>query len=776
MHERAFRIVSIPSLMLLLAACGQGRIQGDAGPGRDGTSNTEGGGLDVIGGGDGTGGDGAGGDGSGGDSAGTSDSGGCGLVTCASAHAGCGLLGDGCGGVIDCGGCIAPQTCGGGGVPSQCGGGTSTCVPRTCAGAGLNCGPIGDGCGGVLNCGTCTGTDTCGGGGTASVCGHPTAGSDAGVSVCVPRTCASVGVNCGPLGDGCGGLLNCGTCTAPAICGGGGVASVCGGTTGGTTCTGLCLRQVSCDSGTTTVSGTVVAPTPPAYGAPDPIYSALVYVPNGPVMPFTPGVTCDRCGTSVTGVPLVTATTGPDGRFTLSNVPTGANIPLVIQIGRWRRQVVIPNVAPCTNTALPTSLTRLPRNHTEGDIPLMAMVTGNVDTLECVLRKIGIDDSEFTTPSSTGRVQFYRANGASGGAGTPAATTLTSSATALARYDMVLFACEGMPLTKPVADQTRLINYANAGGRVFATHYSYTWLYNDVPFSSTATWRVNQTRPPDPLTGLVDTTFPRGMAFSQWLTIVGAASAPGRVQITQPRHDVDAVIPPSQRWIYSTTPSTIQHYTFNTPVGTPGPSQCGRVLFSDFHVANSGSSGGMTFPAECTTGPMTAQEKVLEFMIFDLSNCIMPDMPTGPTCTPRTCAAQGITCGPAGDGCGGTLNCGTCTLPDTCGGGGMPGVCGHRPACTPQTCASQALTCGPAGDGCGGLLNCGMCTPPDTCGGGGVPGVCGHPGCTPRTCAAAGATCGAVADGCGGVVDCGACTPPETCGGGGFANQCGVIG
>jgi hypothetical protein len=543
------------------------------------------------------------------------------------------------------------------------------------------------------------------------------------------------------------------------------------------TCTELCLRQTTCSGGgTTSVSGTVLAPTPPVYGTPDPIYGALVYVPNAPVLPFTAGVSCDRCGAGVSGSPLVSATTGPDGRFTLTNMPTGANIPLVIQIGRWRRQVTIPNVASCANTPLPADLTRLPRNHTEGDIPRMAMVTGNVDTLECVLRKIGIDDSEFTTPAGGGRVQIYQANGASAGRGTPAATTLTSSPATLAQYDMVLFACEGMPIDKPATDQTDVINYANAGGRVFATHFSYTWLYNDPPFSSTAMWRANQAHPPDPLTGLIDTSFPRGMAFSQWLSIVGAASAPGQIQIHQPRHDLDGVVPPSQRWIYSTAPNaTIQHYTFNTPVGTASSAQCGRVLFSDFHVNNTTMASGMTFPAECTSGPMTPQEKVLEFMIFDLTNCIMPDMPTS-SCMPRTCAAQGISCGPAGDGCGGGLNCGPCTAPDTCGGGGRPGVCGHAPACVPQTCADQMINCGPAGDGCGGGLDCGPCAAPDTCGGGGVPGVCGHPGCTPQSCAGLGANCGIIADGCGGTINCGTCTPPDTCGGAGEPNVCGSIG
>jgi hypothetical protein len=40
----------------------------------------------------------------------------------------------------------------------------------------------------------------------------------------------------------------------------------------------------------------------------------------------------------------------------------------------------------------------------------------------------------------------------------------------------------------------------------------------------------------------------------------------------------------------------------------------------------------------------------------------------GTTCTPTTCAALGDTCGTPPDGCGGVLNCGTCTWPQACGG------------------------------------------------------------------------------------------------------------
>jgi hypothetical protein len=42
----------------------------------------------------------------------------------------------------------------------------------------------------------------------------------------------------------------------------------------------------------------------------------------------------------------------------------------------------------------------------------------------------------------------------------------------------------------------------------------------------------------------------------------------------------------------------------------------------------------------------------------------------------------------------------------------------------PMTCPSTQQ-CGQASDGCGNVLNCGTCTPPETCGGGGTPGKCG---------------------------------------------------
>jgi hypothetical protein len=394
-------------------------------------------------------------------------------------------------------------------------------------------------------------------------------------------------------------------------------------------CTNLCKQQMVCSKGETTVSGVVYAPTPPRFGKPDPIYNAIVYVPNATPDPFSSGASCDKCA-APSGQPLTAALTGPDGKFQLRNVPVGDNIPLVVQIGRWRRQVKIPKVAPCVDTAIPAELSRLPRSRAEGDIPLTAIATGNADALECVLRKIGVDEKEFTLPNGTGRIHMYKANGSHLGDATPPATDLTGSLDALRRYDITLLECEGGAKAKPEADRQNLVNYANMGGRLFVTHYEYTYLNQTPPFTMVSDWKVDQARPTKnnaPLTGVVDQSFPKGMAFAQWLQIVGASPMPGQIEIAAPRHDMDAVIAPAQRWVYTEAPNTVQQFTFNMPLGTTDDVEnryCGRVLFSDFHV-NDITNISVPFPGECNDMPMTPQEKVLEFLLFDLASCIQPD-------------------------------------------------------------------------------------------------------------------------------------------------------
>jgi hypothetical protein len=402
-------------------------------------------------------------------------------------------------------------------------------------------------------------------------------------------------------------------------------------------CLNLACDLVDCGAdASTTVSGVVYDPAGKL-----PLYDVIVYVPNAAVQPFPDGVTCDTCGALVSGEPLTTALTGPDGRFTLTDVPVGAKVPLVMQVGKWRRQIEVPQVSACVDNPIGAkdggieTLTRLPRNQGEGDMPRIAIATGHCDVFECLVRKIGVDDKEFTAQGGPGRVHVY--TGFMGGSvtGGSAGEALWDDPSTLAKYDVVMNSCEcdTIPQTKPPSAIQAMHDYTSKGGRILASHYHYYWFAPEAgppDFEKTAKWDVDQLPPPDPLAALVDQSFPKGKAFAEWLVAVGGSTTQGDITLHQIAHDVDGVNAPTQRWIYTDPDDAgddgaVQYMTFNTPVGAPdAASQCGRVVFTDLHVA-SNDLRGMVFPQGCITTDLSPQEEALEFMFFDLASCILPD-------------------------------------------------------------------------------------------------------------------------------------------------------
>jgi hypothetical protein len=106
----------------------------------------------------------------------------------------------------------------------------------------------------------------------------------------------------------------------------------------------------------------------------------------------------------------------------------------------------------------------------------------------------------------------------------------------------------------------------------------------------------------------------------------------------------------------------------------------------------------------------------------------------------------------ANNGCTDPARCTACAGNEACQG--SPSSC----QCVPSAKATACLgKCGSVPNGCGGMHACGSCTSPETCGGGGIDNVCGCTN-TPKVTACAGKNCGSVSNGCGGTYSCGSCT------------------
>ena len=411
-----------------------------------------------------------------------------------------------------------------------------------------------------------------------------------------------------------------------------------------TTCTRGDCTQMPCATGeSTTVSGTVRDPA-----AIVPLYNVIVYVPDGPVPPFTPGASCSRCAQS--DLRSVTATlTGPDGRFVLPDVPVGLDIPIVIQIGKWRRQLTVQNVPRCVDTPLTDAeQTSLPSKRSEGDMPLIAITTGGADSMECLPLRMGIEASEFTTETGDGRIHLY----AGTDSGTSVATTQLDSGTALThsdtlwsnvdalrRYDIVILSCEGDSAENPRPNGARqaVSDYTALGGRLLASHWHHRWISSGpAPMPDVATF-ADRDNPDTPVIATVNTSFPKGQALAEWLVNVNASIMLGQVQVLEARDNVQAVNTMyATEWLSAInaneldTPA-VQYFSFNTPLTVEESMQCGRVVFSNLHVSNASDMGtpgdnpGSAFPGHCAVRDLTPQERAVEFMLFDISACLQDD-------------------------------------------------------------------------------------------------------------------------------------------------------
>jgi hypothetical protein len=417
-------------------------------------------------------------------------------------------------------------------------------------------------------------------------------------------------------------------------------------------CIGLECQVVNCEAmgmPATTVSGTVFAPNGTL-----PLYGVNVYVPRDAVPPFTPGVSCDRCSDSLLGSPIAKATSDEAGKFSLTDVPVGDNIPLIITIGKWRTKLVLPHVAQCTDTPLPAAMTKLPSKKSEGEIPLIGITTGSADALECLILKLGIDPTEITTDAQAGRIHLYADLGAGAGLGVSSfkagfaggsgafsnATTLWNDINKLKNYDILIFSCEGAQHseTKSQPAMDAVEQYTGLGGRVFMSHWHNIWLEGatqDGNPQKVADWTSIGTFDdlggalPDNTNAVIDETAnPKGASFATWMVNVMGSTTKDLVSITGGKNTCTTIDSgKAERWVYldqqHSNAAGVQNFQFTTPQNVSADQRCGKVVFSDMHVsADSTSPKNGTYPTTCSTAGLTPQEKALAFMFFDISSCV----------------------------------------------------------------------------------------------------------------------------------------------------------
>lgn len=466
----------------------------------------------------------------------------------------------------------------------------------------------------------------------------------------------------------------------------------------------------ACGTCVTGISGKVYDPSGASgNAAPDgantiPLAGVAVFQPSGALKTLTDGVACDTCA-SLSSPYQAATVTAPNGSFTLTGISPGANVPITVQSGRWRRTISM-NVPQCVTTPVTAGVLRLPRSSTasgltdglESTIPKTAITSGNQESLACLLRRMGVAQAEIDKPSANKRFSVYLDTGMAV-SGAPSVTNLYTNQASLDAYNAILMNCNGSDKFTPNAtileagsftttQRNLFVSYANKGGRMFMDHWPGNPLIKGSPnttWKSTqvATWlgtsdtgnhstkanaRQGQAAPAN-ATALQAT-------FTNWLTNAASANSPYAADYIRVDDSVrfpTAVGAHAIEWLrtkaYDTNwngsgaDSTLS-FSFETGIGAANggvDTTCdgtptggsGRVMYNSIHVsASRGTSGN--FPGSCNgtgTGP-TAEEKTLEYQLFQLTACqlggaVVPPPPP-PTMLPSVVFSRDYqaTCGP----------------------------------------------------------------------------------------------------------------------------------
>ena len=353
-----------------------------------------------------------------------------------------------------------------------------------------------------------------------------------------------------------------------------------------------------------------------------PISGALVYLTSTMPEPIPNGVYCDRCVKIAKGVSYTYS--GPGGEFDLSAYAVGS-YQLVVQKGAFRR--VRPFQVVAGSSVVPRELSTLPgksdKSHGD-DIPKMAVMVGAWDAIENSLAKLGlgnVNGKGQLDRSSASFDLFENAFPPNPKAKDP--QKLLNDPAILSQYQIVFLPCSGSDGVtcndnQPGAPgvQKNLQDFVAAGGKLYATDYSYEYVRQ--PWPAYVDWQDEQsslgsacqaTAYDAPATiedkGLGDWLGAIGISKvvlkQNWTTVEKVSSVATTDLDGKPVNVTPKV------WVTGETPSGPRPSTLSFERG------CGRVLYSTYHTE--GTGGAQLLP----------QEKALLYVLLEVSVCVGPD-------------------------------------------------------------------------------------------------------------------------------------------------------
>jgi hypothetical protein len=365
-----------------------------------------------------------------------------------------------------------------------------------------------------------------------------------------------------------------------------------------------------------------VSVTPPSVGnlsgrvyAPNgktPIAGALVYLTDTPPPPISPNAYCDKC------IDLDSPAFGytkADGTFQIPAYSTGSQY-LVTRKGQFRRVRKVEVKA--GNQVVERELTQFPSRTNAGlmdTIPRFLVAEAAWDDVGKALKKLGIQD--FITKSGLEMLDILK------------------DASKLSQYHVVFLPCDGTanlggdqagPVCKPrfpdSGQRSALKQYVQAGGKVYATDWSY--LYVQLPWPGFVEFvgenpnvygsacqsggGKGPAKFDDP--GLNAWMSAQGEQNAElegnWVLIKRLKSQQGIDENGQPK-TITPKLWASQGVGASATPATISIQD-----------KCGQVLYSTYHTEEGFGSD------------LNAQEKALMHTLLEVSGCVGPSKPPPP--------------------------------------------------------------------------------------------------------------------------------------------------